>query len=179
MKRVNANRVYIVLAFLLVALMLVGLVGCGSGEDDSAYLESEKQLEGMYEACKTIKLFDGEKELEPIKVEELEDREHVTVETTLKRSNGMEMPGTWVGASLGPILEEHGVETPFKEIKIEAWDGYIGRASYDVAMRPDTIIAYEENGGPIPEIDGPVRLVVGSEDGYFWVRMMTGIEVVR
>ena len=60
-----------------------------------------------------------------------------------------------------------------------AWDDYVAKVSYDVAMRPDTILAYEEEGRPLPEEDGPMRLVVGSEDGFYWIRMIVRLEVVR
>jgi DMSO/TMAO reductase YedYZ molybdopterin-dependent catalytic subunit len=46
-------------------------------------------------------------------------------------------------------------------------------------LRPDTILAFEQDGTPIAQEDGPVRLVVGSEDGFYWVRMITRIEIVR
>jgi DMSO/TMAO reductase YedYZ molybdopterin-dependent catalytic subunit len=48
-----------------------------------------------------------------------------------------------------------------------------------MAMRPDTIIAYQEDGEPLPQEEGPVRLVVGSEDGFYWIQRITRMEIVR
>lgn len=169
----------LLLAVALVLLLSCSLAGCGDNGGEPALLESERQLEGMYEACKTIDITDELGEHPPITFEELPEMESVEVSTTLKRSNGMEMPGTWTGVPLSTLLSKHGVPMPFRELRIEAWDGYIGRLGYDVASLPDTILAYLENGEDIPEVDGPMRLVVGSQEGYYWVRMITEIEVVR
>jgi DMSO/TMAO reductase YedYZ molybdopterin-dependent catalytic subunit len=77
------------------------------------------------------------------------------------------------------VLQKQGVEGPFAELRMEAWDGYIAKVSYDIAVRPDTILAWEEDGAAIPEEQGPIRLVVGSEDGFYWIHRITGMEVVR
>ncbi len=161
-----------VLAAVLVAS------GCGGGGGEPALLESEKRLAGMYEACKTIDLTDfGNKQV--IETEALEDLPQVKVDAVLKRSNGMTKPGTWTGPSIGTVLDIKGVARPFKELKIEAWDGYVGRIPYETAVMENTILADTQDGKPVPEEDGPVRLVVGSQDGFYWVRMITGIEVIR
>jgi len=77
------------------------------------------------------------------------------------------------------VLAANGVATPFKELKITAYDGYVGRISYDIAVMPDTIVASRESGKPLPRDEGPVRLVVASQDGFYWIRMLTRIEVLR
>jgi hypothetical protein len=170
----------VALVLVAVSLLFVLVGGCsGEPAEDPRLLESERQLEGMYEACRTIKIVDGPEEHPPIEVDELPSLGPVEVSTTLKRSNGMEMPGTWTGPPLSAVLQKHGVQAPYGELKIEAWDGYVGRVPYELAARPDTILAYLENGEQVPEVDGPVRLVVGSMDGYYWVRMITAIEVLR
>ena len=174
----RAINLFIVAVLAVAILVVMGLPGCGD-EEPSRYLDSERRLDGMYEACHTIDLTDGQEQLEPISVDELDGLERVEVDAVLVRSNGMEMPGTWTGARLSDVLADRGVTTPFTELKIEAWDGYVGRVGYDIVMHPDTILAYLENGEEIPMEDGPVRLVVGSQDGFFWVRMLTGIEVLR
>lgn len=170
---------YLVVIVLITLLLLSMICGCSKTEEKSKYTESEKQLEGMYEACSEIKIIDGGNSLGPVAVKDLPELGETTVEAVLTRSNGMAMEGNWTGTPLSAVFERYGVQLPFKELKIEAWDGYVGRVDYETAMLPDTILARLENGDPIQEVDGPVRLVVGSKDGFFWVRMLTEIEVLR
>lgn len=169
---------------LTTVLLLVAVVGfcvcagCG-GEKSPHLLESERQLDGMYEACRNIELSSPGSAATTITVDEVKKLPTVEVEAVLKRSNGMTKSGKWVGARLSEVLSGHGVAGPFKELRVEAWDGYVGRVGSEVAMRPDTILAYLENGKPLPKEDGPVRLVVASEDGFYWIRMMVKVEVIR
>jgi len=114
-----------------------------------------------------------------IDTEEIKSMQAVDVETVLVRSNGMEKPGVWTGVPLSEVLKSHGVEGPFAEIRIEAYDGYVAKIPGEMAMRPDTILAWEEDGAPLPEEQGPVRLVVGSEDGFYWIHRITKMEIVR
>lgn len=169
------------IALLLVSSLMLAVcaAGCGQNKDGgTVLLESEKRLEGMYEECQTIDLVDGSLQ-ETIKVDELPDYRKEEVTALLKRSNGMTKEGTWAGAVLSAVLADKGVAKPYRELKIEAWDGYVGRLGYDIAEMPDTIFAYIQDGEPVPKVDGPVRLVVASQDGFYWVRMVTRIEVLR
>ena len=131
----------------------------------------------MYEACKTIEISDAAGEHPDIDTDEIRSLEEVDVKTELVRSNGMRLraPGRAL-ALRGPA--RHGVEGPFSELRIVAWDEYVAKVPYDIAMRPDTILAYEQDGEPLPEEDGPVRLVVGSEDGFYWIPMIARLEIV-
>lgn len=171
------KRIAVLLTACFLALSLAA-AGCGKSEDPRL-LESERQLEGMYEACHTITIEDAQGEHPPITLEEIESREPMEVDAVLVRANGMAMEGTWTGVPVSDVLADHGVQMPFEELKIEAWDGYVARVPYEVAALPDTIFAYLENGEPLPVEDGPLRLVVASEDGYYWIRMINLIEVIR
>jgi DMSO/TMAO reductase YedYZ molybdopterin-dependent catalytic subunit len=163
---------------LLLAFCLVLAAGCGGKKSGTVLLKSEQRLAGMYEACKTIELTDGASK-QTINTDQLKALGAVQVSAVLKRANGMQKPGTWSGAPLSAVLASKGVSQPYRELRIEAWDGYVGRVASDIAMRPDTILADTQDGKPIPREDGPVRLVVGSEDGFYWIRMITKIEVLR
>lgn len=132
----------------------------------------------MYERCKTIDVVDGSSK-KTINTADLPSLGETQVSATLKRSNGMQINGTWKGTPLNPVLDSLGIARPFKELKVKAWDGYVGRISYEVATRGDTMFAREQDGKPLPKDDGPVRLVVPSEDGFYWIRMITDIEVLR
>ncbi len=168
------------LAVLALACCLVlAAGGCGKKEEASRFLPSEKLLEGMYEACRSIEISDPAGERPEVDTEEIKSLNQVEVDALLVRSNGMAKPGVWSGASLSDILQSRGVEGPFVEVRLEAWDGYVAKVPYEMAMLPDTILAWEENGVPLPEEQGPVRLVVGSEDGFFWIHRITRMEIVR
>jgi DMSO/TMAO reductase YedYZ molybdopterin-dependent catalytic subunit len=170
--------VVVLLLCLLTGCAIAG-AGCGGKTQTSRFLKSEERLEGMYEACRTVEISDPAATHSPILADELPGYPRVDVQTELVRSNGMRLPGTWSGASLSEILARHGVEGPFSELRIVAWDEYVAKVPYDVAMRPDTILAYEQDGEPLPQEDGPMRLVVGSEDGFYWIRMIVRLEIVR
>jgi DMSO/TMAO reductase YedYZ molybdopterin-dependent catalytic subunit len=164
---------------LLAGCLAVSLCGCGEEEKASPFLESEKRLEGMYEECKTIEVSDAAGEHPDIDTEAIKSLEMVDVNTVLVRSNGMEKEGVWSGVRFSDVLRNIGVAEPFTELRMEAWDGYIAKIPYEMSMRADTILAWEEDGSPLPEEQGPVRLVVGSEDGFYWIQRITRIEVVR
>lgn len=168
------------LLLTLVALLLFASIlgGCGGGKDSPALLESEKKLAGMYEACKTIELIDGSTK-KTISTESLPALGTIEATAVLKRSNGMTHTDKWKGTPLGAVLDANGVARPFKELRIEAWDGYVGRVPFDVATAPDTMLASHMDGKVIAKEDGPVRLVVPSQDGFYWIRMITKIEVLR
>lgn len=165
----------------LLALTLVLAAGCSQGAKNSAstpLLPSEARLKGMYEACKTIQVTDGSTTVE-FKTAKLPSLGPVDVNAVLKRSNGMKINGTWKGPTLTAVLDSLGIARPFTQLKVQAWDGYVGRVAYDIAAKPDTILAFEQDGKPLPWDDGPMRLVVASQDGFYWIRMITRIEVVR
>ncbi len=160
------------------ACLALAIAGCGARAQDSRLLPSEQRLQGMYEACQTISVSDPAGERSPIICESLASYPRIDVTTVLKRSNGMAYPGTWSGARLAEVLQGAGVMESFSELRLTAWDGYVARVSYALAMAPDTILAYEQDGKPLPKEQGPVRLVVGSQDGFYWVNMIVTIEVV-
>jgi DMSO/TMAO reductase YedYZ molybdopterin-dependent catalytic subunit len=166
---------------LLLAVTLTTLAltaGCGSGKPSTRLLESEKRLAGMYEACQKIKIVDGASR-NTVTVAQVKSMSRTDFSAVLKRSNGMTKTDTWSGTPLSGVLAAGGVTSAFKELRVQAWDGYVGRVSYDIAMKPDTILAYVMNGKPLPRDDGPVRLVAASQDGFYWIRMITKIEVER
>ena len=171
----------ILVSMVAVCLLALVPVGCAGEQEveDPRFLESEKRLEGMYEACQTIEVRDEIAEHEAIEIEVIKGLETVDVDTVLIRSNGMGKQGVWTGVRLSDVLDFYGIDGGFQEIRMEAWDGYIAKIDNDIALRPDTILAWLENGEPIPEEEGPIRLVVGSEDGFYWIYRIIAMEFVR
>ncbi|MED3563835.1 sulfite oxidase [Bacillus xiapuensis] len=80
--------------------------------------------------------------------------------------------GSWKGVSLRTLLEYTGIAETAREVIVEGYDfgertdsnqiHYFSRSlAIDKALHPDTIIAYEYNGEPIPFKHGfPLRLIV-------------------
>ncbi|HEY3741634.1 MAG TPA: molybdopterin-dependent oxidoreductase [Bryobacteraceae bacterium] len=93
----------------------------------------------------------------------------------------------WAGVRLADVLKLAGVEEKSVEVLFDGADVPIGtmpefKRSIPIgkAMDPDTILAYEMNGEPIPSLHGfPLRLIVPGWAGDCWVKWLTSIEVRR
>lgn len=98
--------------------------------------------------------------------------------------------GEWKGVSLNHLLSLTGIKDTAVEILFEGYDkgtkpGYEGIISFQrslpvpKALHPDTIIAYEYNGGPLPYKHGfPLRLIVPNwyaMASVKWLKSITAI----
>ncbi|PLT29703.1 sulfite oxidase [Peribacillus deserti] len=99
--------------------------------------------------------------------------------------------GTWKGVSLKTLLAASGIREEAAEVVIEGHDfgerkdldnvyAYARSLPLNKALHPDTIIAYEYNGRPIPFKHGyPLRLIV---PGWYamasvkWIKQITFID---
>ncbi len=83
---------------------------------------------------------------------------------------------TWRGVPLKHILEQAGIQPGVVDIAFQAWDGYSESMPLDMAMHDEVLVAYEINGGPLPDEHGfPVRLIVPSFFGLKHVKWLTTI----
>jgi DMSO/TMAO reductase YedYZ molybdopterin-dependent catalytic subunit len=91
----------------------------------------------------------------------------------------------WKGARLKDILDKVGVKKEAIEVAFQGADGPTVDTTPDFiksiptwkAVDPDTIIAYEMNGQPLPHFNGfPARLVVPGWTGTYWMKHLTEIE---
>lgn len=93
----------------------------------------------------------------------------------------------WAGVRLADVLKLAGVEEKSVEVLFDGADVPIGKMPkykrslpIGKAMDPDTILAYEMNGDPIPTLHGfPLRLIVPGWAGDYWIKWLTTIEVRR
>ena len=93
----------------------------------------------------------------------------------------------WAGVRLADVLKLAGVEEKTVEVIFDGADVPIGTMPEFIrsipigkAMDPDTILAYEMNGEPLPTLHGfPLRLIVPGWAGDCWVKWLTRIEVSR
>jgi DMSO/TMAO reductase YedYZ molybdopterin-dependent catalytic subunit len=102
--------------------------------------------------------------------------------------NGAIGTAEWTGTSLGPILQEAGLESDTVELVFTGADrGIQGDEEQDYArsltvveaMRPEVMLAYEMNGAPLePQHGFPLRLLVPGWYGMTSVKWLTSIEAV-
>ncbi|MGD0644935.1 MAG: molybdopterin-dependent oxidoreductase [Candidatus Bathyarchaeia archaeon] len=84
--------------------------------------------------------------------------------------------GNWTGVQLWTLLETAGVSLSAIKVTFLATDGFKTDLSIATAQRSDVVLAYEENGNPLPD---ELRMVVPGEWGYKWIDMVTVIQLVN
>ena len=91
----------------------------------------------------------------------------------------------WKGARLKDILDKVGLKKECIEVGVNGADGPAYDKTPDFvksiptwkAVDPDTIVAYEMNGQPLPHFNGfPARLIVPGWTGTYWMKHLTDIE---
>jgi sulfite dehydrogenase (cytochrome) subunit A len=100
--------------------------------------------------------------------------------------NGAMGNAKWKGARLKDILEKAGVKAGSVEVQFDGVDSgvvketpdYLKSLPLERAMNPDTIVAYEMNGAPLPILNGfPVRLIVAGWYATYWMKWLSEIKV--
>jgi DMSO/TMAO reductase YedYZ molybdopterin-dependent catalytic subunit len=90
----------------------------------------------------------------------------------------------WAGARLKDVLDRAGLKKEAIEIEFGGADGPVVDKTPDFvksipiwkAIDPDTIIAYEMNGQPLPHFNGfPARIVVPGWTGTYWMKHVNAI----
>ncbi len=92
----------------------------------------------------------------------------------------------WTGVRLRDVLAKAGVKPSAQHLLFDGADVPIGKMPkfqrtipVAKAMHPDTLLAYEMNGGPIPMDHGfPLRLIASGWAGDSWVKWVTRIEAL-
>ncbi len=92
--------------------------------------------------------------------------------------------GQWTGPQLSAILELAGLREEAKFIVFRCADDFSGTPYYescdlDDAFHPQTIVAHQLNGAPLPVKNGaPLRLRIERQLGYKHAKYLTAIEAV-
>jgi DMSO/TMAO reductase YedYZ molybdopterin-dependent catalytic subunit len=93
----------------------------------------------------------------------------------------------WKGAKLKDVLAKVGLKPEAIEIAFNGADGpaidktpdFIKSIPTWKATDPDTIIAYEMNGAPLPHWNGfPARLIVPGWTGTYWMKHLVSIQAL-
>ena len=93
--------------------------------------------------------------------------------------------GQWTGPQLGGMLDAARLRPEAKFIVFHCADTLGGDRYYescdlDDAFHPQTIIAHQLNGEPLPVLNGaPLRLRIERQLGYKHAKYLTGIEAVE
>lgn len=92
--------------------------------------------------------------------------------------------GQWTGPQLGALLDMAGLKMEAKYIVFRCADtlgssAYYESCDLDDAFHPQTIIAHQLNGEPLPVKNGaPLRLRIERQLGYKHAKYLTAIEAV-
>ena len=93
--------------------------------------------------------------------------------------------GKWKGAQMAPLLQSVGLKPEARYLvfhcadKLSAFSNYYESIDLTDAFHPQTILAYEMNGAPLPVPHGaPARLRVERQIGYKQAKYVQRIEVV-
>lgn len=93
----------------------------------------------------------------------------------------------WRGVRLADVLARAGLRNNAVELAFDAADAaplegtpdYVKSLPLGKALHPDTLLAYEMNGAPLPELNGhPLRLVVPGWTATYWIKQVTRIEAL-
>jgi DMSO/TMAO reductase YedYZ molybdopterin-dependent catalytic subunit len=114
--------------------------------------------------------------------EEIAAMPFVDQETTLECisnqvGSGLMSNAIWRGVPLRDLIAAAGLKPGIKQVLFHGADAYTDDLSFEIAMRPTTLVAYQMNGTPLPFKHGfPVRIVVPGMVGEKNVKWVTRIE---
>jgi sulfoxide reductase catalytic subunit YedY len=84
----------------------------------------------------------------------------------------------WTGVPLATLLKEAGLESGASEVVFTGLDGYHIQLPLESVLQDGVFLAYKINGETLTKERGyPLRLVVKSSLGNYWMRWVTKIEV--
>ena len=92
----------------------------------------------------------------------------------------------WTGVRLADILKRAGAGGTAQFVLLDGADGPVGTVPdflrtlpMTKATHPDTLLAFEMNGAPLPASHGfPLRAIVPGWEGAYWVKWLTTINVL-
>jgi DMSO/TMAO reductase YedYZ molybdopterin-dependent catalytic subunit len=92
----------------------------------------------------------------------------------------------WTGVRMAEILKRAAVKSSGKFVVMNGADRPLGampdfmrQVPIDKAMHADTLVAYEMNGQPIPQVHGfPLRAIIPGWEGAYSMKWLTGLRVI-
>lgn len=189
MKERTKRILYVLVGILMLFVTVTGLIGCASGNSPSGGSTVLTLIKGDQTITYTLKSLKG-------------------LPTVTGWAGQMSSTGTisgpfqYKGVAMSELLKAVGGVTETDAVRVSAKDGYAMTLSYrqltegnftvidsttgkevTAASQPQVFVAYEEDGKPIDENIGPLRLgIVTSQnqvtEGHWWVKWTQKIEVV-
>jgi hypothetical protein len=104
--------------------------------------------------------------------EELESMPTTTVYAELYCDGSLATSGNWTGIQLSDLLIKAQQAPEVSSIQFTASDGYKVNIPIELAIQPQTIIAYQKDGQPL--IEG-LRLILVGTNGGAWISLITTI----
>lgn len=104
--------------------------------------------------------------------EDLQALPTTTVYAELYCDGSLATAGNWTGILLSDLLFKTQATPEVSSIHFVASDGYKVSIPIELAMQPQTIIAYQQNGQPLPE---GLRLILAGYNGAAWISLITTI----
>tara|TARA_A100001391_G_scaffold114041_4_gene76876 strand:+ start:38412 stop:39155 length:744 start_codon:yes stop_codon:yes gene_type:complete len=155
--------------------------GNGSRDvDTDAYRASEAEGFANWQLAVTG-LVDKDLSLSLADIHALPQRTQITRHDCVE---GWSAIGQWTGPQLSEVLDQAGVKDGARYVVFHCADTLGGSKYYesidlDDAYHPQTIIAHELNGEPLPVLNGaPLRMRIERQLGYKQAKYLTGIELV-
>ena len=85
---------------------------------------------------------------------------------------------TWAGAPLAYVLKLAGIQDSASQVTLVSADGYSTPLTLKEALSEDAMLAYEQDGQPLPILHGfPVRAVLPFQAGGKWAKWLVEITV--
>lgn len=106
----------------------------------------------------------------------------------LQWENGAMGCAEWRGVRLAEVLERAGLKPSAVEVSFDAADApplegtpdFVKSLPRAKALHPDTLLAFEMNGAPLPRLNGfPLRLVVPGWTATYWIKHLTRIDALE
>jgi len=125
-------------------------------------------------ATNTLAITNPSHDTQNITYQQLTEMPPTTVFAELYCYGSLVTSGNWTGIQLSYLLTQANATSEAKSIQFTASDGYTVTIPIEVAMAPDTIIAYQIDGGPLSE---ELRLVLPGANGASWIAKIVSITI--
>ena len=160
---------FAIILFLLAIIFSVA--ACNPKTDDPEPAERDLSVNiGDWKV--TVVTSGGEKEFTSADAVKLS---FVTLEATTKNKEGELSASKYTGVYLSDVLSHAGV-ADFSSLTIEASDGFSAEYDKELALKTDTILAWEKDG-KLLEGEYPLQMVPTSGTGNQFIKMTARIIV--
>jgi hypothetical protein len=105
--------------------------------------------------------------------QQLKEMPQTTITAALYCYGSLVTSGAWSGVQFNYLLTQTNVNSEVHSIQLLASDGYTVTLPIELAVAPNTIIAYQKDGEPL---DG-LRLVLPGYNGASWINLITTINM--